>query len=301
VEIPGPFAATLRQNNAALPNAPPTQLHRNSGDIMRRSLATLAVVSLAGTGSALWATPATAQQGATVHVTTLDSVTYEAGDGQSNDVTITDGTNPGEYVIDDVVPIEPGAGCAHPDDSDPTRVRCALGDPGASHVPVYAHLGDRDDRIDAREASGHVQLVGGFGRDVMTGGPDDEIHGMAGDDTLSGSHRQWGDGGNDTLTLTDGDDYVFGGYGRDTIHGLGGDDHIGGNEGRDEIHGGTGNDHLSGDTAADTLHGGPGQDELYGRSGTDTLHGGAGDDLLDGGKHTDTLDGGPGDDIIRQD
>jgi Ca2+-binding RTX toxin-like protein len=250
---------------------------------------------------ALWAAPAAAQTGATAYLDEAGStVHYLAGDGESNDVTISQGASVIEFVIDDVVTIEPGAGCAHPDEGDTTRVACTLSNPDILYNAVDAVLGDLDDRVEAT-AEDEVLVDGGAGDDVMTGGRTHRLRGGDGHDTLSGAFLQHGDGGRDVLTGTDGVDYLFGEWGPDTILGQGGNDQLGGDRGKDEIHGGAGDDDLWGDTDDDVLHGEDGDDELRGFSGEDTLYGGEGDDVLYGGKHTDQLDGGPGSDEENQD
>ncbi len=78
------------------------------------------------------------------------------------------------------------------------------------------------------------------------------------EDILSGS-------GNDTLTGTDEDNYIFGGHGTDIINGLGGDDLLWGGflRGNDTLNGGDGNDVLYSGGASGTTHvytGGAGAD-----------------------------------------
>jgi Ca2+-binding RTX toxin-like protein len=206
-------------------------------------------------------------------------VRYTAGTGEANEVTITNGANATVIVVDDVVPIEAGEGCTHPDEADPTRVTCAHSGSGSGQL--IAELGDMNDAIDVRTES-YSFVLAGPGDDVLTG-TDGSFRGEEGNDTLSGSTYQWGGDGHDTLTGTEGDDTLYGDWGRDTIRGHGGDDLVYGHGSDDEIRAGAGND------------------SVYGGNGADTIYGGSGDDTLDGGRLTDTIVGGPGNDEIHQD
>jgi hypothetical protein len=76
------------------------------------------------------------------------------GDGQANDVTITDGAGPLDYVIDDVVPIEAGEGCAHPGGGDLTLVVCSLAPEDEGQGWFDISLGDMNDSIDAGSTAG---------------------------------------------------------------------------------------------------------------------------------------------------
>ncbi|WP_054587095.1 peroxidase family protein [Sphingopyxis macrogoltabida] len=79
-----------------------------------------------------------------------------------------------------------------------------------------------------------------------------------------------GNGGNNTLNGTAGDDIGAGGDGGDTLNGNGGADL------------------LNGGGANDTLNGGAGNDTLVGGTGADLMTGGAGNDSHDGGGNSDT-------------
>jgi Ca2+-binding RTX toxin-like protein len=249
----------------------------------------------------LWPAPAAAQTGATAYVDESGiTIHYLAGSGESNDVVISQGTSAHEYVIDDVVPIEAGLGCVHPDEADLTRVACTRTNPDIHYSALRAQLGDLADQVEVTAASG-VHVDGQAGDDVMTASREHSLWGGNGHDTISGAYTMRGNGGRDVITGTDATEWIFGDWGSDTILGQGGDDYLGGNRGKDEIHGGDGRDHLWGDTDDDVLYGEAGDDELRGFSGEDTLYGGDGDDALYGGKHTDQLDGGPGNDEEHQD
>ncbi|MGP3971170.1 calcium-binding protein [Streptomyces sp. 6N223] len=255
----------------------------------------------AGAGMVLWPAPAAAQTGATAHVDeVLTTIHYLAGAGESNDVVISQGASAHEYLIDDVVPIDVGVGCVHPDEADPTRVACTRTNPDIHYSALRAQLGDLADQVEVT-AGGQVHVDGQAGDDVMTASGDHGLWGGNGHDTISGAYSMRGDGGRDVLIGTDATEWIFGGWGPDTILGQGGDDHLGGNRGKDEIHGGDGRDNLWGDNDDDVLYGEAGDDELRGFSGEDILYGGDGNDALYGGKHTDQLDGGPGNDEEYQD
>lgn len=119
----------------------------------------------------------------------------------------------------------------------------------------------------AREAmDANNQIIGGTGKDRLTGGHgDDKISGGDGRDRLSGKR---------------GDDVLDGGAGADRLKGGRGDD---------ALHGGAGHDRLKGGRGADLLDGGKGQDILVGGRGADTLSGGTGNDYLNGGRGADVF------------
>jgi Ca2+-binding RTX toxin-like protein len=104
---------------------------------------------------------------------------------------------------------------------------------------------------------------------ITTGSGDDVIRNTGasgpGDDIDSG-------GGNDTIELGAGDDYVDAGAGNDTV----------------EL--GAGNDYVDGGAGDDTIKTGAGSDEVYGGSGDDVIDAGRGDGaFIDGGGGFDTL------------
>ena len=179
-----------------------------------------------------------------------------------------------------------------------------------------------------------IELHGGSGDDVLTGGAgDDMLHGKGGDDTLMGGL------GNDILDGCDGVDRAIFDYSAVTaaldldltdetrwqqdengnwIEGSGKgydyqrlwvDDEIDyftkienfditGGTGADTLRGGTGEDRFYGGGGADTLYGGLGEDTLYGGIGADILEGGADNDKLYGNDGGDTLKGEAGDDWL---
>ena len=103
---------------------------------------------------------------------------------------------------------------------------------------------------------------------------DEVMHGVAGNDHLTGSHE------NDFIYGGDSSDIISGGAGDDFLRGQNGDDLLYGEEGEDILRGGSGND---------ILDGGDGNDKLYGAEGDDVLTGGSGDDLIFGDAGTDEV------------
>lgn len=223
---------------------------------------------LAGTAGAA-TTPATAALG-----NGGNEVLYTAAAGQTNKVVVTASTtnlSTITYVIDDVVTVKPGTGCAYPTASDHTKVSCTVAtlDSQDPYPTVQLTLGDNNDTLAYHNKTNQTYYFAsvdlGTGNDKATddGSVDGNyISGGTGNDTLTlGKYSVgWGDNGNDTLHAAAGT-IAQGGNGNDTI---------------------TGNDVLYGDAGADTI---------YGNSGNDTLWGGAG---------TDTLSGGPGRNVVHQ-
>jgi hypothetical protein len=139
-------------------------------------------------------------------------------------------------------------------------------------------------QIDASENSGNFKLgVFSYGED-SDGTPielDYDIVGTDGDgDFIDGSidlslypvaATIVGTEGNDSLSVTEGKNYILGGGGDDTLFGSDGDD---------ILHGGAGNDILIGGSGGDITHGGDGSDTLVGGAGDDIMTGGAGQDVF---------------------
>ncbi|MCG8504601.1 MAG: cadherin domain-containing protein [Sphingomonadales bacterium] len=147
-------------------------------------------------------------------------------------------------------------------------------------------------------------------RVILVGTPGDDQLSAAG---LTGGHRIFGFGGNDTLTGGDGADELIGGDGTDTLIGGGGDDRFDLEEtssANDSIDGGTGSDTVDASNSAvawtiDLTAGtamGRGTDTLtsvenvVGSDQNDTITGNTGDNLLEGRGGNDTIDGGDGSD-----
>ncbi|MGW2725245.1 calcium-binding protein [Streptomyces sp. NPDC001492] len=233
-------------------------------------------------------------------------LTYRAAPGQTNKAGVTASLTADRtgitYVIDDVVPIGAGHGCAYPSASDRTKVSCTVTfvDSQDPYPGVVVDLGDGNDTFayanntDQIYTYAQISLGAGNDRSTDSGRLDGAyVGGDAGNDTIAvgAEGLAWGGDGNDTITASGGDNIVQGGKGDDTLHGGNGAQYLSGDDG---------NDTLTGGTDADSLYGGKGNDVLYGDSGNDKLYGNSGNDRLYGGPGSDTLSGGPGTDVIRQ-
>ncbi|MBU8874085.1 DUF4347 domain-containing protein [Reyranella sp. MMS21-HV4-11] len=212
---------------------------------------------------------------------------------------------------------------------------------------------------------GNDRLIGGAGVDTMTGGAGDDLYyvDMSTDQVLEASSEgldtvyasvdyTLADGqeieflrasaGSTALTLTGNgfDNRLYGTDGNDTLVGGGGDDKLTGGTGADLMSGGLGNDVYMVDDVADqvqeaagegidsvytsvdltlgsgqeieivransdalglTLTGNGFDNKLYGDMGDDTLVGGGGNDRLAGGIGADAMSGGLGDDVYYVD
>jgi Ca2+-binding RTX toxin-like protein len=140
-----------------------------------------------------------------------------------------------------------------------------------------------------------VQAVqGGSAADVITAapaGPQTNLRGGAGNDTISGNFSLAGDAGNDKLTFTGtGSGSLFGGDGADTLTGGPVQDDLSGGNGKDRITAGGGDDEIFGGPGDDVLNGLDGNDDLFGEDGNDELIGGLGNDTNIGGAGNDTAD-----------
>lgn len=156
-----------------------------------------------------------------------------------------------------------------------------------------------------------LYLIGGGGRDTLTGGIDDDfiygganhdlIRGGAGNDTLYGGFGHdtiYGGAGDDLIVGGPGNDRMWGEAGNDTIFGVSGNNRFGGGAGDDLLVGGTGNDTIYGGEGNDTIYGNAGNNSLWGMRGDDLIHGGDGHDRIGGGRGHDTLYGHGGNDTI---
>ncbi|MFF7970609.1 calcium-binding protein [Streptomyces sp. NPDC007905] len=275
----------------------------------RRPARAVSVVALA-LGTAL-AVPLTAAGAVTRPATAAVNqygwqLAYRAAAGQTNKATVTASPTGGgagiAYLIDDVVPISAGHGCAHPDSADATKVSCTVTteDSQDPYAALTMDLGDGNDTVAYDNATDQVYYFArislGTGNDRLT-----DTGSLDGSDVSGGA-------GNDTLTVGE-TGLAFGGDGNDTIHADGGlviarggkgDDVLRGGAASQDLSGDDGNDTIYGGAGADTLYGGKGDDVLYGDSGNDKLYGNSGNDKLYGGPGRDTLSGGPGTDVIRQ-
>jgi Ca2+-binding RTX toxin-like protein len=272
----------------------------------------------------------------------LGRFSYRAAPGQNNRVTVTESTaDYGDvitYVIDDVVPIDPGNGCVYLSDADRTKVSCKVKIEEMATDPystLFVELGDGDDTIRGHKVSGsddnysmgYTEFSLGSGEDTWTGSSSEVqiVYGGPGDDTLTALHGTsvMGNAGDDTIYAGSGasalgnagDDTIYaggdqasgtGGPGDDVIRGREGNQTLSGEEGDDSIHGGPGDDLLSGNAGNDVLYGDDGDDRMWGESRVgdgyelsgDEKLGKKRDDKLYGGPGTDALYGGPGPDEL---
>jgi Ca2+-binding RTX toxin-like protein len=280
--------------------------------------------------TALAAAAAAESASAASLTTTGDVITYQAGPGETNRVSVNWGT--GRPSFSDVTEVADnmtfGPGCN--DSGSRVIVQCE----GASeNATVVVRLGDGDDR---------VQVIGASGTATLRG-KRHELYGEAGDDDLlsqEGSDLLDGGEGNDELQPDDMDsggpaspgDTVAGGPGQDKLQLVdspqdqlrasldGVADDGGPGEGDnylpdiEDIQGARGASNtligtpgpntiemISDDRTANALIGGGGDDRLLGSSGDDALDGGDGNDTLMGGAFNDTLVGGPGLDALDGD
>ncbi|HEY3015385.1 MAG TPA: hypothetical protein VGJ41_09775, partial [Nocardioides sp.] len=281
--------------------------------------AALTALATGALGALVGAVPATAAP-ATVSVSRY-VLTFQADAGQANVLRLSlraDGT----ILVDDVVPVEPGAGCTAVPNGDGTAATC-----GGDIRNLNINTGDGDDevtdlagkniRVDAGEGDDSVvlagagqawaartELVGGPGADTLVGGAgEDHLDGGPGADWLSG-----GSGIHDGVTYAGRTAAVT----VDIDDGFGDDGEAGeGDTVRTDIEavtGGAGNDRLTGSDAFNNLFGEGGDDTIFGLGSGDWIHGGGGTDSLYGGGGDDgiwgddgdrnLLDGGPGNDEL---
>ena len=92
---------------------------------------------------------------------------------------------------------------------------------------------------------------------------------------------------------------VYGNVGDDTAYLGNGNDTFGGRDGNDTAYGRAGDDTLDGEDGDDVLYGGKGDDTLIGRNGNDRLIGQAGNDTLIGGNGDDLLIASQGKDVLK--
>ncbi len=265
------------------------------------------------------------------------TLTFDAGSGQANAVTLTQQLDGSYAVADSANPVAPGPGCMA---TTPSSVSC-----NGTITQIVGNAGDGDDQM---TVSGNTPafLNGGPGNDRLTGGSgDDTIDGGTGTDTIAGG------AGSDTVSYasrTDGVTVRLNGRADDgavgendavandieNVTGGSGDDTLVGNAGPNTIDGGAGNDYLEPQQGRDTISGGPGTGDrvsyqnrtqpvnvsldgvandgeagendlvgsdvegIYGGEANDTLTGNAGPNLLRGYGGNDVIDGGAGADTI---
>jgi Ca2+-binding RTX toxin-like protein len=279
------------------------------------------LVSAIAVAAALLVAPGTAGAATaalgTNPVTGATELSYVAGPGEANDLTIsfTDHLVITDVGVAEITDADGPGGCA----ASGNVVTCPEGlDPA-----IRVLLGDLDDRLVSQGPTrqhGLLTVDAGSGDDVLQGGsePDlfmaspgaDEMLGGGSLDTVSYEDREnrvvvtidekANDGfpgerdnvgiGIDRIVGTPRADRLVGSFGRQLL--------VGG-RGRDVLLGRSGRDFLDGGREDDTLRGGSDDDELLGRKGNDQLVGGSGDDRLSGGASRDSLRGGSGEDRLN--
>ena len=155
--------------------------------------------------------------------------------------------------------------------------------------------------------------------DILGTNMDDIIRTGVWDDTVLSY------GGNDTISVGDGNNIVNAGAGDDSITALFGNDNLVGGDGndliiaspfqkffnfnnvsqnfiqmidQDTIKGGNGDDLIKDYTGTNVISGGDGDDSIFGGNWIDNIGGNSGDDLISGGKSRDILYGREGFDIF---
>ncbi|MET7487160.1 calcium-binding protein [Streptomyces sp. NPDC005538] len=294
-----------------------------------RSTSALTVALALGTGLAvpllLAGTAGAATAPATAALSTGGGeVLYKAAAGQTNKVTVTasrvSGSDKVTYVIDDVVTIKAGTGCAYPTASDHTKVSCTVTtvDSQDPYATAKFTLGDKNDVVSYNNKTNQtyyfasIDLGPGNDRLEDTGRVDGNyVSGGTGNDSIDIGKAAvaWGGDGNDGIVATGGLTITQGGNGNDALFtdgdssssdGGDGNDTVRGGDGDQILSGGDGNDVIEGYAGNDFLYGGKGNDKLYGGAGADTLYGNSGNDILWGGAGKDFLSGGPGRNVVHQ-
>lgn len=234
-----------------------------------------------------------------------DQISYTAGGGEVNNLTITRSGNTLTFADSGAEITVVGTTCTGGGPPPGTPVSCPIQPDGT--IVIVALL-DQSDRMDAGTVGNvYFNVSGGFGNDTLIGG-------------ASGNQLQ-GDDGDDPLTGGAGNDVFIGGPGRDDTVGGGQDsstsscgddatytektnnlsisldevanDDTGDGEtltGIESVTGGNGNDVLTGNDARNCLGGRDGDDILSGLGGDDDLDAEAGGDTLSGGDGDDDLD-----------
>ncbi|GAB3240748.1 calcium-binding protein [Kineosporia babensis] len=233
-------------------------------------------------------------------------LTYNAAPGQVNKIVASVESNDAGalvYLIDDSVPIDPGAGCEHLVDDDRTSVRCVVQpvDKPDPYATMTMSLRDKNDNVEFHNNTSQAFYFNEFrlgdGKDTL-----DSSKAIKEDGSFV-----WGQNGPDRIT-TGSVATVQGGEGADVLTANGsysdldggkGDDKLWGGVGTQYLRGGPDDDVIHGGAGNDTLYGGRGDDKLYGEQGVDSIYGNSGDDFINGGKGMDKLGGGAGEDLLK--
>ena len=162
-------------------------------------------------------------------------------------------------------------------DGNDTLVANAAGPDQFANTPDTLDGGNGNDTIYADSAD---TISGGAGFDVLLQINDNPmtidmgatsieyIQAGFGNDTINAATQTTGvqvyaGGGNDTITGSNFDDFIFAGVGNDTVVGNDGNDVILGDLGSDSLSGGAGNDSIYADNTDSFIDGGSGFDALY--------------------------------------
>ncbi|MBL6456701.1 hypothetical protein JMJ55_15300 [Belnapia sp. T6] len=173
-------------------------------------------------------------------------------------------------------------------------------DSSNSSFDAFYHIETGGTFIDRSAAIGHSTLVDASGANggVAFKGSDASDSGNFGFQGSAHADTVNGAGGNDSISLGEGNNYATGGSGDDSITAGSGNDTVVGGTGHDQIFGGDGANNLQGGDGNDTVSGGSGADMISGGAGNDSLWGGAGNDTLIGGDGNDRFAGAAGDDLL---
>jgi Ca2+-binding RTX toxin-like protein len=129
----------------------------------------------------------------------------------------------------------------------------------------------------------------------------DTVLGEAGDDSISvfdGANIVYGGAGNDTINAGKDNDFIDGGDGVDSINAWAGNNTVIGGTGNDMISAGSGDDYVDGGDGDDTINTGDGKDTVLGGAGDDTITAWAGSKTVYGGAGADRITTGAGFDLI---
>lgn len=163
---------------------------------------------------------------------------------------------------------------------------------GAGFDTVLGGAGDDVIRVSTFSGAKTVERIdGGDGLNVIAGTAANNTIDLSETELLNIARIDAGSG-NDLVTGSSGNDYIFGGDGADTLAGWGGND---------VLQGGNANDTLSATTGRNLLDGGAGADRLIGGTSAEFLAGGEGNDTLSPGAGADVIafNRGDGQDVVK--
>lgn len=172
------------------------------------------------------------------------------GNAHPNELVLRIADN--RFKLVDTAPIIPGEGClttSAPPGGFAVSCQISRSPTTGAILAVRVDTGEGDDTF-VNRAAAPVRARGGFGDDVLTGGPRGDLL----SDT-SGSNQLFGRGGPDALQTEFGTDEAA-----DRLVGGGGDDDIQAGDGDDVLLGGAGDDTIRPGLGADRIDGGSGTD-----------------------------------------